>query len=117
MTASHPDITVSLDAGSAVLALPPRLESALEDSLVEALQEALATSPRLLIFDFSSVEAATSSGIGLLIDGLRRADEHHVEVALAAVGGQPLLVLRRIGLLHRLAAHETVAAAKASARP
>ena len=114
MTPSSNVVTVSVEEGCAVLALPARLESALEDALVLAVEGALEKSPRLLVLDFSAVTFTASAGIGLIVDTLRRASAHNVKVALAAVQGQPRMVLERIGLGRHAEFYETVAAARAA---
>lgn len=94
--------------GAWILSLPKELGAEAEELLVPAAEQALAGPARLLVLDFSGVTLANSAGIGVLVDLVRRARAASVPLALAAVGGQPRLVLERVGFLAAIPEYHSV---------
>lgn len=92
-------IPVRSQDGAWVLSLPGELGAEIEEGLIPAVERVLAGPANLLVLDFSGVTLANSAGIGVLVDLLRRARAVSVPVVVAAVGGQPRLVLGRVGFL------------------
>jgi anti-anti-sigma factor len=111
MTDRRHVVAVREEDAAWVVTLPGELGAEVEDSLVPAVERILASAPRLLVVDFSLVAVANSAGIGAIVDLVRRARERNVPIVLAALKGQPKLIVERIGLQRYAASYETVEAA------
>ena len=94
--------------GAWVLSLPSAFGAEVEEDLVPAAEGAFAAGATRIVLDFASVELASSAGIGAIVDLLRRARERNVPVVLAAVKGQPRVILDRVGFLAVVPSYDSV---------
>lgn len=99
-----------------ILRMPRELSARAEHALEPAIRQALDGPARFLVVDFAAVQTCDSAGIGLLFDLLQRARAEEVRVALAAVGGQPRMVLERVRLPRYVPMFATVDEAVTSVR-
>jgi anti-anti-sigma factor len=99
-----------------VIGLPTDVGAATEEPLLPIVRDALESSPRLIIVDFTGVETTNSAGVGLLFDLVRRGREQNIPVALANVTAQPKLVLERVQLPRYAVVFDSVEAAIESVR-
>ena len=105
------------ELGSACVLTPPKdFAAAAGTALAQAVDTALVSAPDVLIVDFSRVENVNSAGVGSLFDAARRARDRGVPIALAALQGQPRLVIERVRLPLYVPVHATVEEAVASYR-
>jgi anti-anti-sigma regulatory factor len=111
---SSPPVGVR-EVGTARVLVPPRdLTGSAGKALTAAADAALEESPAVLVIEFSQVETLNSAGVGALFEVARRARERSVPVALAAIEGQPRLVVEQVRLPLYVPVHDSVEAAIAS---
>jgi anti-anti-sigma factor len=79
--------------GAAVARLAGRLDAEVAAATREALAEAIAAHPRLVV-DLAAVDFADSSGLGVLVASLKTARKAGGDLALAAPGDQVRRLLR-----------------------
>jgi len=100
-----------------VVRLPPQLTARTEEALAPAIEEALDSPTGFVIVDFSGVRTTDSAGIGLLFGLLQSARARGVAVVLAAVQGQPRVILERVRLPKYVPLYDSVDAALAAGPP
>src|SRR3954469_22102706 len=104
------------ERGDVVIArVTGELDLAGAPSTGEAIAEAVPTSARTLVVDFSRLEFIDSSGIAMLFNLARRLGARRPEVRAAARGGEPVARVLEIVEFGRAApVHETLDEALAS---
>ena len=114
MTTEPKTIGLRQEPGGWVFTLPAKLDGTIEESLVPAVERALASGSHLLVFDFSDVQYTSSAGVGAVVDSFRRAGARQAALVLAGVSGQTRVVFDRVGLTRCLGVYDTVVAALAA---
>jgi anti-anti-sigma regulatory factor len=107
MPGNHHVQATAID-GAWVLALPDALVADIEPDLLAAAAPVFAPAARLVVLDLGAVQYANSAGVGALVVLLQRARDAGIPVRFAAVAGQPLVVLERVGLARYAGTFATV---------
>lgn len=96
-TGFHAEVDAS-EHGVVVIRLHGDLDMATAGELRQALTRILGTAPGQLTIDLSGLEFVDSTGIGVLVGGLRRAEDQGCDFALRFPNGPVRKVLHLTGI-------------------
>ena len=94
-----------------VLSLGGELDIATTPTVRSAIDAAIAGGAKRIIVDLTGLSFIDSTGLGVLIGGLRRARENDGRVVLVATEGRILRLLRVTGLVRIFQVYESLDAA------
>lgn len=100
-----------------ILSVSGEVDIATSSALREALVEAIEKGSGVVIVDLLQVGFLDSSGLGVLISGLKRAKERGGDFLLVCSSDDVLKVLRITGLTKVFSIHNTVSEAVSAGRP